>query len=294
MHVPPYRISLSGGGIKGFAHVGVLEALSQAGHLKAVREYLGISAGALCALCMCIGCSIPELRKIVLLLDFGLVRDVDPETALNFAETFGIDTGANVKKLLSAILRGKKISPGCTFAELESKRLGPSLRIFATNINTCRPQEFSARLSPDTEVAFAVQASMSIPIYFTPMRQPESGHLFLDGGIMCSSPFKYLSDEEKQHTLSIVFGDDHKPTENIESIYEFISQLYYSSDYEHSLNLKNSWPANTIIVPCGGINTIDFEANQETKEKIVATGREAALRFLSTPVKAPVRRFSIS
>jgi NTE family protein len=294
MIVPPYRISLSGGGIKGFAHVGVLEALEENGLLKAVHEYIGISAGALCALCLCIGCSLPELRKIILFLDFALIRDVDPETALNFTETFGIDTGANVKKLLSAILRGKKIDPHCTFAELESKKLGPSLRVIATNMNTCRPQEFSAKCSPGAELVFAVQASMSIPIYFTPVRDPESGHLFLDGGMMCSSPFKYLTDEEKRYTLSIVFGDDHKPTEKIETLYEFVSQLYYSTDFEHSLSFKSSWPAHTIIVPCGGINTIDFEANQESKEKIMLAGREAALRFISTPGKPPVRRFSIT
>ena len=295
MIIPPYRISLSGGGIKGFAHIGVLETLEEHGLLKAVHEYIGISAGALCALCLSIGCTLPELRRIVLLLDFGLIRDMDPETAFNFTETFGIDTGANVKKLLSAILRGKKLEPHCTFAELEDKKLGPSLRVFATNLNTCRPQEFSARVSPDDEVRFAVQASMSIPIYFTPLRHPHSGHLFLDGGIMCSSPFKYLCDEDKRHTLSIAFGDDHKPTETIETLYGFISQLYYSTDFEHSQGLKNAWPANTLIVPCGGIHTVDFEVNQEAKEKIVAAGRDAALRFLSrSPGKPPVRRFSIS
>jgi NTE family protein len=294
MMVPPYRISLSGGGIKGFAHVGVLHALQEQGLLKAVHEYIGISAGALCALCLSIGCTIPELRKIILLLDFGLVRDIDPETALNFTETFGIDTGANVNKLLSAILRAKKIDPKCTFAELAAKKLGPSLRVFATNINTCRAQEFSEKMSPNDEVRFAIQASMSIPIYFTPLRHPDSGHLFLDGGIMSSSPFKYLSDDEKRGTLSIVFGDEHKPTEKIESLYGFVAQLYYSSDYEYSVNLKGSWPNHTIIVPCEGINTIDFEVNQETKEAIIHTGYTAALRFLSTPGKPPVRRFSIT
>jgi predicted acylesterase/phospholipase RssA len=191
-----------------------LEALEENGLLKAVHEYIGISAGALCALCLCIGCSLPELRKIILFLDFALIRDVDPETALNFTETFGIDTGANVKKLLSAILRGKKIDPHCTFGELESKKLGPSLRVIATNMNTCRPQEFSAKCSPGAELIFAVQASMSIPIYFTPVRDPESGHLFLDGGMMCSSPFKYLTDEEKRYTLSVVFGDDRRRFRN--------------------------------------------------------------------------------
>lgn len=294
MIIPPYRVSLSGGGIKGFAHVGVLEILQEHGLLKTVKEYIGISAGALCALCLCIGCSLPELRNIILRLDFGLIRDIDPEIVLNFTETFGIDSGANVKKLLCAILRAKKIDPHCTFAQLESMKLGPALRVIATNINTCRAQEFSAEKAANAELVFAVQASMSIPVYFTPLREPESGNLFLDGGIMCPSPFRYLSDETKRHTLSIVFGDDHKPREKIETLYEFLSQIYYSTDYEESLLLKQSWLLNTIIVPCAGISTIDFEANEEVKEKIISAGRDAALRFLSTPGKPPARRFSIA
>ena len=294
MIIPPYRICLSGGGIKGFAHIGVLETLQEHGLLKAVHEYLGISAGALCAFCLAIGCSLPELRRFALLLDFGLIRDVDPETALNFSETFRIDTGANVKKLLSAILRGKKLDPECTFAELETKKLGPSLRVFATNINTCRAEEFSAKATPGIEIRFAVQASLSIPIYFTPMRHPESGHLFLDGGLMCSSPFIYLSDEDKITALSVAFGDDHKPRETVETIYEFVSQLYYSTDYEHSRQIKTKWSAQTIIVPCGSINTVDFEASQESKEEIMTIGRDAARIFLTTPVKTPVRRFSLT
>lgn len=293
MNIPPYRIAFSGGGIKGFAHVGVLECLEEHAMLTSVREYIGISAGALCAFCLSIGCSLPELRKIILLLDFSLIRDIDPETALNFPETFGIDTGANLAKLLIAILKGKKIPHTCTFAELEAKRLGPSLRVFATNINRCRAEEFSAKLTPSVEVCFAVQASMSIPVYFTPLRHPVSSHMYLDGGIMCSSPFHYLTEEEKVHTLSIVFGDSHKPREKIETLFEFISQIYYSTDFDHSAALKASWPNNTITVPCAGINTIDFEANHEDKEKIMTAGYKAAGVFLSTPGKPPLRRFSM-
>jgi len=291
-HIPPYRIALSGGGIKGFAHVGALESLEKAGLLKSVREYVGISAGALCALCLCIGCSLPELRNIILRLDFSLIRDIDPETILNFTDTFGIDTGANVTKLLSAILKGKKISPTCTFAELEAKRIAPSLRVFATNINTCRIQEFSVKTSPNIEIRFAIQASMCIPVYFTPLAHPDTGHLFLDGGVHSSSPFRHLSDEEKQQTLSISFGDMHKPRDKIETFYEFISQLYYSTDFEYSLELKEQWPTNTIIIPCDGINSVNFEIDQESKEKIIEAGRKATDTFLATPTKSPVRRFS--
>ena len=292
MNIPPYRICLSGGGIKGFAHLGVLEALNERGMLKAVREYIGISAGTLLAFCMCIGCTLPELRRIVLQLDFGLVRDLDPETALNFPETFGIDTGANLTKFLLAVMKGKKLSPTCTFAELEAKRLGPSLRVFATNLNRCKAEEFSAAVSPGIEVCFGVQASMSIPVYFTPLQHPVSSHLYLDGGIMCSSPFLYLPEEEKQNTLNVIFGDAHKPREKIETLFEFLSQVYYSMDFEYSLQQTKGWEKQTISVPCHGINTTDFEAGPETKEEIMWSGYRAAQKFLRAPGPPPVRRFS--
>ena len=292
--MPPYRISLSGGGIKGFAHIGALDVLGDHGLLSAVKEYIGISAGALCAMALCIGCSLDELRRIVFELDFGKIRDLDPETALNFPDTFGMDTGANLGKLLSAILKAKSVDPAITFQELAAAGLGPSLRVFATNMNRCVPEEFSAKKTPTTEVRFAVQASMAVPIYFTPLKDPISGHLFLDGGIMCPSPFNYLSYEERLHTLAIAFSDSHKPTGSINNLGEFIYQLYYSLDYLPSVQLKAQWPYNTIIIDCGTVNMVDFEAGSNTKREIIEAGRRAADSFLKSPGHRPVRRFSVA
>jgi len=293
MLIPPYRIALSGGGIKGFAHVGALEVLQERGYLKAVKEYIGISAGALCAMCICIGCSLSELRMMVSLLDFSQVRDIDPETILNFPETFGVDTGANLEKLLVAILRARKLNPQCTFAELAALGLGPNLRIIATNMNTCLAHEFSAARTPAASVLFAVRASMSVPIYFTPLKEPVSGHVFLDGGIMCPSPFRYLTYEEQLHTLAISFGDSHKPISSINTLQEFIFQLYYSFDYKHAVELKQKWKHNTLVIECGRVNSIDFETGQETKHAIMEAGRRGADDFLKSPGPTPVRRFSM-
>lgn len=294
MLVPPYRVSLSGGGIKGFAHIGALEVLKEHGLLNAVKEYVGISAGALCALCICIGCPFADIRRIISRLDFGNIRDIDPATVLNFPDTFGMDSGANLEKLLAALLRGKGLPATITFKELAARRLGPTLRVFATNMNLCVAQEFSAAASPDTEVRFAVQASMSVPIYFTPLKEPRTGHLFLDGGIMCPSPIKYLTYDECLHTLAISFGDQHKKTDSIDNLYEFIYQLYYSIDYEQSVNLKRQWRQNTIVIDCGKVNMIDFEAVAATKDVIMEAGRRAAAAFLKTPGQKPVRRFSVA
>ena len=294
MFIPPYRVSLSGGGIKGFAHIGVLEVLQERGYLKHVREYIGISAGALCAFCLCIGCSLTELHEIVTRLDFGSIRDFDIDTIMDFPETFGIDTGANLDKLLIALLRGKGLDPSTTFEELAARKIGPTLRVFATNMNTCLVQEFSRKESPGVEVRIALHASMCVPIYFKPVKEPLSGHLFLDGGISHPSPFKYLTREEQAHTLAVVFGYKDKPTEKIPDLATFLHQLYYSLHFQETVETIDKWSIRMIQVDCGGISSIDFEAGVEVKNKVIEAGRRAAETFLVSPGIKPVRRFSVS
>ena len=149
MLIPPYRITLSGGGIRGLAHIGALEVLEENGSLRAVKEYIGISAGALIAFCMCVGATLSELRMMATVLDFGSIRDLEPETMLSFMETFGLDTGSNLEKLARAVLRAKGLSPTLTFEELVAARPTlPRLRIFATDLNTCTIAELSAATSP--------------------------------------------------------------------------------------------------------------------------------------------------
>jgi len=293
MLIPPYRITLSGGGLKGVAHIGALEVLSERGFLKSLREYVGISAGALVAFCLCIGASLPELRMIVSLLDFSLVRDLDPETMLNFPETFGLDTGANLEKLLKTVLRARRLSPEITFEELAAAKLGPRLRVITMNMNTCMTQEFSATLSPTAEVCMAVRASMSIPIYFSPVRDPQTQHFLADGGIHFASPFKFLKEDERLHTLSIAFNDRHKPKVDITSLSGFLLQLYYCHDYQTGIELRESWAKNILYIDCGSVNPINFEATSDEKIALMEAGRRAAEEFLKCPGRPPLRRFSL-
>lgn len=294
MIIPPYRITLSGGGLKGIAHIGALEVLAEHKLLGSVREYIGISAGAMCTMCLCIGCSLTELRMIISLLDFGRIRDLEPETMMNFPDTFGFDTGANVEKLLMAILRARRIDPHITFAELDALKLGPRLRVIATNMNTCMPHDFSVATTPDAEVVMGVRASMTIPLYFAPVRDPSTDHLYVDGGVICSSPFRFLTDEERKHTISITFGDSHKPREDIGSLPDFLYQLYFSTDYRSNREMNSGWKRNVIEIECGKTNIVMFEASQERKMELMDHGRKAAEEFLrGAGAGAPARRFSI-
>ena len=293
MLIPPYRITLSGGGLKGIGHIGALEVLSERGYLKSLREYVGISAGALVAFCLCIGASLPELRMVISLLDFGLIRDLDPETMLNFPDTFGLDTGANLEKLLKTILRSRRLNPEMTFKELDALKLGPKLRVIAMNLNTCAVQDFNVDTTPAIQIALAVRASMSIHIYFSPVYEPTSGHYFSDGGIYFPSPFKFITDSERIHTLSLAFSNTHKPRQDIKNIQEFLFQLYYSLDYETEKDLQKAWGHSIMYIDCKGANVMNFEATQEEKTVLMELGRESAENFLRTPGRKPMRRFSL-
>lgn len=295
MLVPPYRIALSGGGIKGLGHIGALEALQARGLLKTVREYMGISAGALIAFMMAIGCTLGEIRQSALRLDLGVVRDLSPETILSFPETYGLDSGENLERLLSAILRAKGISPDITFQELAALHKGPGLRVYVANINLCKPQELSVRTRPTLSVRVAVQASMSIPIYFTPVRDPETGHLYVDGGLVTHTPFRLLTHDEREETLSIAFGDDHKPRVDVNSLPHFLLQLYHSVEYHYVREMEKNWNDRILPLQLGSMNTLNFEMTSEEKQAIMDAGRVQAERFLECPpVKLPARRFSVS
>ena len=55
MLLPPKRIVFTGGGLRSLCHFGVLEVLQKKGLLKNVKEYIGVSAGALVGFCAMLG-----------------------------------------------------------------------------------------------------------------------------------------------------------------------------------------------------------------------------------------------
>ena len=290
LFIPPLKICLSGGGIKCIAHIGALEVLQEHALLGSVTEYIGISAGALCAFALAIGCSLGELRTMIEQLDFGQIRHLEPETLLQFPDSYGLDTGENVRRLVAAMLRAKGLSPTLTFSELAAASRGPALRVFATDLHTCGAREFSVAVTPDAEIREALMASMCIPLYFQPVRDTETGHLLVDGGVICHSPLKFLTPAECVVALSITFSDDHKPVEEIDGFMPYLRQLYYALDYHYNQELVGAWEDRTMRLDCGGFSTLDFEMPVEQKVALIQKGREGAEAFLWRGRKCPSRR----
>lgn len=294
--IPPLRIILSGGGIRAVAHTGALQALQEAGLLCAVKEYIGVSAGGLIAFATTIGYSIETIRKFAEQFDFSEIRALDPETMFAFLETFGLDTGHRLRRLLESLLKQKGYPPTLTFKEFrEANPTAPKLRVFASDIFTCTPFEFSESTTPTSTFVDALVASMTIPGYFVPFRESSTGHLLVDGGALNNIPVAFLTPEEQKHSLSIGFSIDHIQVERVETITDYFHQIYACFFLPRALSTVEQQEGRIIIIPCGEYPMWDFEASQEVRRDMVQKGYTAVQEFLRKPVRPAVsRRFSVS
>jgi NTE family protein len=152
---------LSGGGARGFAHLGVLQALNEAGIFPDVVS--GTSAGAITGALYCDGYSpieILEMMNTGSRLDF--MRPALPR--------YGLLQISGIAHILEAHLRAK------SFGELKIP-----LYVSATDLNHGKIVYFS-----EGELLHPILASASIPVVFQPVKIDNIQ--YVDGGVMDNLP----------------------------------------------------------------------------------------------------------
>ncbi len=288
----PTRIYLSGGGICAMAHVGALKELKQHIPLKTVKEWMGVSAGALVAMCLCIGFTLDELEHFSIKFDFENIKEYD--TIPGWILHFGIDTGERLHKLVNACLHVKGISEDITFSECLTK-FGKSLRVLATDLNSAELRTFSATETPNYRISDAVRASMSYPYYFQPFRCPETGHFLSDGGIVSNFPLFTLTEWERNRTLSILI---RSTVNKISEIDDIPLENAIMRPIAIVLNERTCIEAKLYNSPCIHImldtqNILDFALEEDKKEIIIKKGIDAVREYLKIHPR-PQRRYSVS
>jgi NTE family protein len=167
-----YKVGLvlSGGGARGFAHLGVIEALNEAGIFPDIIS--GTSAGALVGVLIADGYTPKEILKLMNLnsrLDF--MRPALPREGL-------LQINA-VLKILKCSLRAK------TFEELKIP-----LFVTATDLNNGKAEYFSKG-----DLFDPVMASASIPVLFQPV--VINNFQYVDGGVLDNLPLKPIEKKCK-------------------------------------------------------------------------------------------------
>jgi NTE family protein len=173
-------LTLSSGGARGLAHIGVIQELEQRGY--SISSIAGSSMGALIGGLQAAGTLNSYARWI---------------TQLNKKNIFGLMDFTLDSK---GILRGEKV-----FAEMRKKGIIPEiniedlpvpLAIVATDIINNKEVVFTSG-----DLYTAIRASIAVPNIFTPVKN--NGGLLIDGGVVNPLPINRLAASSDQLVVAV-------------------------------------------------------------------------------------------
>ncbi len=221
---------LSGGGAKGFAHLGVLKVIEEAG----VRiDFIGgTSTGAMVGALYASGYSAVQIDSIFKTIDFmKLVQDYLPRNAKTFfekeeAEKYAITLPFDDFKITlpSSISKGQNLYN--LFSKLtyhvndinDFNELPISFFCVATNIETGKETILNKGYIPR-----AVTASGALPTLFTPVRLGDS--LYVDGGITNNYPVEAVRAMGADIIIGVDVQDSLKTREHLKTAIAIINQV---------------------------------------------------------------------
>ena len=272
---------LSGGGVKGYAHLGVLRVLERE-NIK-IDYITGTSIGALVGTLYSIGYSVDEIEKFL-----------DDINVSSFLETVTDNTNLSLEKKESL----KKYSAYLSFDNelnfsfpkglkgtgeeylILKKMLGKyeymdsfdnfpiPLRIVATNLNTGETKAFSKG-----DVAKTLIASMAIPSIFEPMKI--DGEIYVDGLVTRNLPV----EEAYDMGADIVIASDIGAPVVEKDDYNILSVMSQASTIQASNITKISREKASILI---SPDVKDISAlDSSKKEELMKLGKVAAEKELN-------------
>ena len=207
-------LSLSGGGVKGAAHIGVLKALEEE-NIK-IDSIAGTSSGSIVGSLYAMGFCADEIYTIfkkyckkikyvdlwnIIKLLYGLIfkRKIIID---------GLNSGKEIEKLINDIAKDKKIQD---ISEIDFPLVIPSVNMYNGKVTCFTSYKNEKRYLTNTifvnhiHIGKAVRASCSYPVVFSPC---EFNHTSLiDGGIRENTPWKELKEIGTDKVISVVFKE---------------------------------------------------------------------------------------
>lgn len=248
---PRLGLALGGGAARGFAHIGVIQVLDEAG----IRPDLvvGTSAGSVVAALYASGQSGAQLQKVAQGMDEAALSD----WRLPLFKP-GVLKGQALARFVRTQLQGRSI-----------EALPMALGVVATNLHSGKPILFQRG-----DAATAVRASSAIPALFEPVSI--DGQQYVDGGLVSPVPVRFARHMGADVVLAVDISNSpqgNSTQDNFQILMQTFAIMGQSlNDFELPL-------ADVVVKPdLTGLPSASFSA----RARAIAAGREAMLRVLPT------------
>ncbi|NDG39713.1 MAG: patatin-like phospholipase family protein [Betaproteobacteria bacterium] len=244
---PRIGLALGGGAARGFAHIGVIQVLEEAG----IRPDLvvGTSAGSLVAALYAAGRSGQELARVAFAMDESAITDWSfPGRGMIRGE---------------ALARYVREQTGNRTIE----QLPLSLGIVATDLDSGLGMLFQRG-----DVGVAVRASSAVPAVFQPVKI--GNREYVDGGLVSPVPVRFARQMGAELVIAV---DISSPPDGNATGDPFKMLLQTFSIMGKSINSLELKDADIVIrPPLAGVSSADFSA----RKRAIDAGREAAMAAL--------------
>lgn len=315
---PRVDLVCEGGGVRGIALVGALGVLEEHGYR--IQNRAGTSAGAIVTTLHAAGYDAAQLHTLMHETDFSRFIDlglldrlpvVGPPLSVLYEH--GVFEGDAFYRWMTQQLAARGVQ---TFADLVHPEFADEGSLYRYRVQVIASDLSARRLlvlprdagllgfedPDDMEVALAVRMSMSIPLFFEPVRfeNPKTGetHVIVDGGVLSNYPV-WLFDSDgapkwptfglrlvEEHATSDAVAEELDAFEQIRrgplGLIEYLRGLFETMMQAHDrLYIEQAQFARTIPIPTGGITAVDFLLSDEESEMLHQAGRDAAEAFLA-------------
>jgi NTE family protein len=259
---PLVALALGSGGARGFAHVGVIKALEDAGIVPDIVT--GASSGAVVAALYASGRSALELEKIALEVEKGDLVDF-----VLFGK--GWVKGEALQEFVNRMVGERPI-----------ERLSRPFAVVATEARSGRMTVFNRG-----NTGLAVRASASVPNLFVP--PVINGEEYVDGGLSSPVPVRVA----RAMGADIVIAVDVSWFAQARNAADGMGQ--YGRSGRHALLSGELDVADIIIVPrTARTRMLDFEQKEANIAAGEAAGREAVLQLRELLALAAQKRTSVN
>jgi NTE family protein len=244
---PKIGLALGGGAARGFAHIGVIQVLEEAG-IKP-QLVVGTSAGSFVAALYATGKTGAELENLALTMDEGAITDWAFPSR-------GVIRGEALASYVRLHTGGLNI---------EQSKL--PLGIVATDLDTGLGILFQRG-----DIGSAVRASSSVPAVFQPVKI--GGREYVDGGLVSPVPVRYARQMGAEFVLAV---DISTPPDGAVTDGAIKLLLQTFAIMGKSINQFELRDADVVLRPVlVGVSSSDFTS----RVRAIRAGREAALAAL--------------
>lgn len=261
-------IALSGGGVKGAAHIGVIKAFEE-NNIK-IDAIGGTSAGSIVGALYSMGYTPDEMLKLFnyfskTIFQKGVIYNIPQGNSTFSVNMGGLVSGENISFAIRESARYKKISK---FSDIKMPIVIPAVDIDEGKkyvfTNSEKEKEYYIK---DAPIDTAVRASSSYPGIFATCLYKT--HKFVDGGIIDNIPVDEVKDLDVDKVIAVKFSiDNETKVKGVKrTIFKSLDLIY---EERARIEVKNA--DYVLNIDTKGINVFDIkEINKVYKMAYIQT-----------------------